>query len=96
MESSFNRRKFLGTLGSGVALGASGMLGVREALAQRFVISEENFGRMFPQLGAFFDNTSRSLNDALLEAGKLGGVLDAKDTLPASGERSRPGRTRST
>jgi Animal haem peroxidase len=84
MESSFNRRRFLGTLGSGVALGASGMLGVREALAQRFVISDEFFGRMFPQLNPFFERTSRSLNEALLEAGKLGGVLDAKDKLPAS------------
>ena len=82
MES---RRKFLGALGAGVALGSTGLLGVREALAQRFVISEEFFGRMFPQLGAFFDNTSRSLNEALLEAGKLGGVLDAKDRLPARG-----------
>jgi len=78
------RRKFLGALGAGVALGGSGLLGVREALAQRFVISEEFFGRMFPRLDAFFDSTSRSLNDALLEAGKLGGVLDAKDRLPAS------------
>jgi Animal haem peroxidase len=81
MES---RRKFLGALGAGVALGSTGLLGVREALAQRFVISEEFFGRMFPRLNPFFENTSRSLNEALLEAGKLGGVLDAKDRLPAS------------
>ena len=85
MESSFNRRKFLGTLGSGVALGASGMLGVREALAQRFVISEENFGRMFPRLDPFFERTSSSLDAALREAGRLGGVMDAKDRLPAPG-----------
>ena len=81
MES---RRKFLGALGAGVALGSTGLLGVREALAQRFVISEEFFGRMFPRLDPFFERTSRSLNEALVEAGKLGGVLDAKDTLPAS------------
>ena len=84
-ESRLDRRKFLGALGTGLALGSSGLLSMRQALAQRFVISEEFFGRMFPQLGAFFDNTSRSLNDALLEAGKLGGVLDARDRLPAPG-----------
>jgi hypothetical protein len=81
MES---RRRFVGALGSGLALGASGLLGVRKALANTFVLREETFGRMFPQLNPFFERTSRSLNDALLEAGKLGGVLDAKDRLPAS------------
>jgi hypothetical protein len=84
MDRRIERRKFLGALGSGLALGASGMLRVDQALAQRFVLREENFGRMFPQLNPFFERTSRSLNEALLEAGKLGGVLDAKDTLPAS------------
>ena len=82
--STLDRRKFLGALGSGLVLGSSGMLGVREALAQRFVLREENFGRMFPRLDPFFDRTSRSLNEALMEAGKLGGVLDAKDRLPLS------------
>jgi hypothetical protein len=82
--SRAERRKFLKALGTGIALGSTGMLGMREALAQRFVISEENFGRMFPRLDPFFDRASRSLNEALLEAGKLGGVLDAKDRLPAS------------
>jgi len=82
--STLDRRKFLGALGSGLVLGSSGMLGMREALAQRFVLREENFGRMFPRLDPFFDRASRSLNEALMEAGKLGGVLDAKDRLPAS------------
>jgi hypothetical protein len=82
---SFDRRKFLGTIGSGLALSGSGLLGAREALAQSFVLREENFGRMFPQLGAFFGDTPPAgLNTALLEIGKRGGVLDARDRLPAS------------
>src|SRR5688572_29853316 len=78
-----DRRRFIGAMG---ALGASSFLGAGEALAQRFVLRPEVFGRMFPQLGAFFgDRPDRGLNAALIEIGKLGGVLDAKDRLPASG-----------
>jgi hypothetical protein len=80
----FDRRRFLGALGSGLVLG-SGLAGMREALAQSFVLREENFGRMFPQLNAFFgDRPPRGLNAVLLEIGKRGGVLDARDALPAS------------
>jgi hypothetical protein len=83
-QSPADRRRFLALLASGMALSGAGLLGVREALAQRFVLREENFGRMFERLDPFFERTSRALNDALLEAGKLGGVMDAKDRLPAS------------
>ena len=82
---AIDRRRFLGTLGSGLALGASGMLGGRPAYANHFQQREENFGRMFPQLDPFFERTSRSLNEALLEAGKLGGVMDANDLVPGPG-----------
>jgi Animal haem peroxidase len=82
----FDRRRFLRALGSGVALSAPGLIGMHEALAQRFVLREETFGRMFPQLDAFFgDRPPRGLNAALLEIGKRGGVMDAGDRLPASG-----------
>jgi len=77
------RRRFIGAMG---ALGASSFLGAGDALAQRFVLRPEVFGRMFPRLDAFFgDRPSRGLNAALVELGKRGGVLDAGDRLPASG-----------
>jgi hypothetical protein len=81
------RRKFLGAVGAGgVTLAASSFIGMRSALAQRFVLREENFGRMFPRLEASFgDRPPRGLNAALVELGKRGGVLDANDRLPASG-----------
>ena len=80
-----DRRRVLGALGSGLALAGTGLPGVREALAQSFVLREENFGRMFPQLEAFFgERPPRGLNAVLLEIGKRGGVMDAGDRLPAS------------
>jgi hypothetical protein len=85
-SGSVDRRRFLGAMGSGAAaLGASGLFGSGAALAQSFVLREENFGRMFPDLPPFFDRATNSLNRAMVEIGKLGGVLDAKDRLPASG-----------
>ena len=85
---SIGRRKFLGKLGAGAgvaAFGGSGLLGSSSALAQSFVLSEDNFGRMFPQLDPFFgDRVPRGLNSLLVQIGRRGGVMDAKDQLPAS------------
>jgi hypothetical protein len=85
-----DRRRFLGALGSGLALSG---FGIERALANHFGLSEEKFGRLFPQLEAFFERATRSLNEALLEAGKLGGVMDAKDRLPASGDPADQAQT---
>ena len=82
-SSSISRRRFLGAVGSGLALGGSALFRAREALAQRFVLREENFGRMFPALDPFFNRASDALNRALMEIGRLGGVMDAKDDLAA-------------
>lgn len=83
-SGGLNRRKFLGALGSGsMALGVPGLLGVRAALAQRFVLREDKFGRLFPRLDPFFERVSPQLNAALLDIGKPGGILDAKDNLAA-------------
>jgi hypothetical protein len=78
------RRKFLCALGSGaVALGSSGVLGVRNALADgRFFIREDRFGRIFPDLEPFAQPSSQ-LTAALLDIGKPGGILDAHDNLAA-------------
>ena len=87
-----NRRTFLEALGSGVlALGTSGLPGIGDAIAddrngdrggRRFFLHEESFGRMFPQLDPF-SQASAKLNAALLDIGKPGGILDAKDDLAA-------------
>ena len=83
-SGGIDRRTFLRALGSSVvALGGSGLLGTRNAIGQRFVLREENFGRLFPQLDPFFEKASSGLNAALLDIGKPGGVLDAKDDLAA-------------
>jgi hypothetical protein len=83
MQSNSSRRRFLGALGSGIVLGSAGLLGAQNALAQRFVLRENKFGRMFPGLEPFYDRASDALNAALLEIGKPGGILDAKDDLAA-------------
>jgi Animal haem peroxidase len=83
---TLSRRKFLRAVGKGaMALGVPNLLALRSALAQqsrprRFVIAEDRFGRIFPQLRPFAES-SRRLQAALLELGKPGGILDANDPL---------------
>jgi hypothetical protein len=87
-DGPINRRRFLGGLGAvAVASTGAGTLGTWSAHAQapprprRFVIREDRFGRMFPQLDPFFDDVSPRLLNALREIGKPGGILDARDAL---------------
>jgi hypothetical protein len=86
--SGISRRKFLEAIGTGVvALGMPNALAVRTAHAaqqgqRRYVIREDRFGRIFPQLPPFAES-SPELEAALLEIGKPGGILDAKDDLSA-------------
>jgi heme peroxidase len=81
------RRTFLGALGMGaMASSASGLLAPGSAIAQRsrtprFVIREDRFGRMFPDLAPFFRENTPRLQAALKDIGKLGGRLDARDDL---------------
>jgi hypothetical protein len=85
---TLNRRTFLRDLGAGaVVAGASSVLAPSAAVAQRsrpqvFVIREDRFGRIFPNLRPFADTSTRLLN-ALREIGKPGGMLDAADDLAA-------------
>jgi hypothetical protein len=83
------RRKFLGALGKGaVALGVPSVLavhaahGAQQSQQPRFVIREDRFGRIFPQLSPFAEPSSK-LEQALREIGKPGGILDAEDNLAA-------------
>jgi hypothetical protein len=85
-SGNLSRRNFLGAVSKGaVALAAPAVFGIRPARAQqarprRFVIAEDRFGRIFPQLAPFAES-SNGLEAALLEIGKPGGILDAKDAL---------------
>jgi hypothetical protein len=86
-----NRRTFLGAIGTGAVMaGTSSFLTGTRAHAQvhrrRFVIREDRFGRIFPDLDPFFRETSPRLTAALRDIGKLGGILDARDELGDGGE----------
>ncbi len=48
--------------------------------SRRFVLREDRFGRIFPRLRPFAE-PSEELEAALLDIGKAGGILDAKDNL---------------
>jgi len=82
-----NRRRFLQTLGFGAAASAATLapgnvgaaLGATATTAQRL---PTGFGRMFPNLRPFAPG-SPALTAALLDMGKPGGILDAKDDLSA-------------
>src|SRR4029453_10882443 len=79
-SGGISRRQFLGALGLGaVALGTSSVLPGQAQ--QRFVLSADRFGRLFPQLPAFFDQATESLRGAMREMGQEGGLMDAKDAL---------------
>jgi hypothetical protein len=64
-----------------VALGTASVLPGHAQ--QRFVLSEDRFGRMFPHLPAFFEEATDSLREAMREIGKKGGIMDARDDLEA-------------
>lgn len=86
-SGSVSRRMFLKALGTGaLAASTSTLLAASGAQAQsgvrRFVIREDRFGRIFPNLPPFA-NASPALEAALLDIGKPGGLLDAKDNLAA-------------
>ena len=85
-SDKISRREFLRALGIGIVVsGTSSVLPGRAAHAQpsrhrRFIIQEDRFGRLFPELPPFAE-ASPQLEAALLELGKPGGILDAQDAL---------------
>ena len=87
-SSRISRWNFLGTLATLHGCCGLSYLSVLPAQAQqRFVIPDDRFGCLFPQLPGFFERTSDSLRRALLELGKAGGILDAKDNLATGPDR---------
>jgi hypothetical protein len=81
-----DRRRFFGVCGA-ATLGASSCLPARAAeddeaspRRRRFVLREDRFGRLFPDLSPFAA-PSEALRAALMEIGKPGGMMDAKDAL---------------
>jgi Animal haem peroxidase len=85
-SDGLSRRKFLGAFGSSaVTLGTAGVIANGAAQGQteqrrRFVLREDRFTRLFENLPPFAA-PSEKLAMAMLEVGKPGGILDAKDDL---------------
>jgi hypothetical protein len=85
--AGISRRKFLAAVGAAAATMYAPTVLRRSAVGaqpsphgRRFVIREDRFGRMFPDLPPFAQ-PSETLSKALLEMGKPGGILDANDKL---------------
>jgi hypothetical protein len=84
------RRRFLGGVGAGVAAGAAGAIVLRdvEALAETVegptitAAPDPRFSRMF-NLPSFADPRSGLVRNAMVDIGKINGLLDAKDQLSA-------------
>jgi hypothetical protein len=86
-----SRRELLASIGAlTVASATPSTLAAAQSHGRRFVIPQERFGRLFPKLRPFAE-PSRGLKDALLELGRPGGLLDAKDDLAAGPVRSARG-----
>jgi hypothetical protein len=84
MLTQYSCRGFLGVLGLGAAgamlAGTRGVAGATVATAQPLVPDEDHFGRMFPSLPPAALPTPQA-EAALMELGRRGGLLDAKDQL---------------
>ncbi len=83
-ERKFSRRRFLGTMGAGagaLALDPAGALAASRQAPARGAVRSDHFGRLF-QLPPFA-RQSPAVEQALLEIGKPGGLLDAGDDLAA-------------
>jgi hypothetical protein len=80
---AFDRRQFLKTLGGAAAGWATGAFSVGSARSGQApdVSLPGNFGRMF-RLPPFAPPTD-AVREALMEVGKAGGIMDAKDDLAA-------------
>jgi hypothetical protein len=86
-SAQISRRTFLATLGTGATMTVSSSFVPAKAFAplrpRHFILREDRFGRIFPDLPPFFTNVTDELKAAMVEIGKPGGLLDAKDNLLA-------------
>jgi hypothetical protein len=81
-SKAVSRRELLAAIGALTVASTTPSTLAAQSHARRFVIPQERFGRLFPKLRPFAE-PSRGLKDALLELGRPGGLLDAKDDLTA-------------
>lgn len=78
---ALSRRGFLGALGAGAMTPGLCVMGSAHAqTAPNFTIREDRFGRIFPNLPTFAEPTPE-LSAAMLEIGRPGGIMDARDPL---------------
>src|SRR5262245_46318559 len=86
-SARISRRTFLAALRTGAVMAATSGFVPAGAFAQlrhrHFVLREDRFGRIFPDLPPFFTSVTDELKAAMVEIGKPGGLLDAKDNLLA-------------
>jgi Animal haem peroxidase len=76
-----SRRRFVQSVGAGLVASAT-LAGLGRPSYAENAIPADRFGRMFPTLPTFAAQTKK-MEEALLELGKPGGLLDAKDDLAA-------------
>jgi Animal haem peroxidase len=78
-----SRRMFLAAVGAGAVMSATSRFVPAQAQSRprHFVLREDRFGRIFPDLPPFFTSVTDELKAAMVEIGKPGGLLDANDDL---------------
>jgi Animal haem peroxidase len=81
-RNRISRRRFMKAAGAGAVAAAAIAGGVVSPAQAANPIPADRFGRMFPTLPKFASQTKK-MEQALLELGKRGGLLDAKDDLAA-------------
>jgi hypothetical protein len=80
-----SRRKFIGGVGATAAgaVAAGAVPAITGGDPAAAATPSNRFGRIFPGLPPFFNQVDSRLRAALIDIGKPGGILDAKDNLAA-------------
>jgi hypothetical protein len=80
--NAVSRRRFMQSVGASAVATAAVAGGVVKPVQAANAIPADRFGRMFPTLPKFAAQTKK-IEQALMELGKKGGLLDANDNLAA-------------